>query len=78
MGKYSELIGWVSFIWLTLTSCFFFFPTKFDEHMKQTAADFNYTCAVVSGVFLIAGIYWFLPRYGARLFFTGPKRKQPQ
>jgi hypothetical protein len=30
---------------------------------------------VVGGVSIIALIYWFLPKpYGARHFFTGPKR----
>lgn len=68
------MIGWASSIWLILTNCFFFFPTSFDENMQQTPEDFNYTCVVFGATFIVAGIYWFFPVYGARYHFKGPKR----
>lgn len=74
LGRWSILVGWVSFIFLTLTNIFFVFPTSFDENMEQTPLDFNYTCVVYGGALLIAMIYWFFPVYGARNNFKGPKR----
>lgn len=77
LGRWSILIGWISCIWLIVTSCIFFFPTQFDADMHQTASDFNYTCVVVGCTLLLALTYWFLPRRfgGARWHFVGPRRK---
>jgi len=76
LGPFSIIIGWVSVCWLFMTSCFFLFPNQFNEDLQQTATIFNYTCAVVGLVLIVASIYWFLPKScgGARHFFTGPKR----
>jgi amino acid transporter len=78
LGIYSEIIGWISFLWLTITSCIFFFPTQFDENMQQNATIFNYTCVVVGGTLFIALLYWFAPKQlgGARHHFVGPRRKE--
>lgn len=44
--------------------------------MKQTADGFNYTCVVVGATLLLAAVYWFFPKYGARHFFVGPKHEE--
>jgi amino acid transporter len=77
LGRYSLVVGWISCIWLAVTSCLFFFPTQFNAEMAQTAESFNYTCVVVGGTMILALTYWFLPRSlgGARWHFVGPKRK---
>lgn len=74
LGWLSQPLGWIASIWLIATSCFFIFPTSFDENMQQSATTFNYTCAVVGGVIVFALTYWFLPVIGARHFFEGPRR----
>jgi amino acid transporter len=71
LGWLSIPIGWVSVIWLCLTSVFFLLPLRFDENMHQTFEDFNYTSVVVGLILVIAFLYWGL---SARKFFTGPKR----
>ena len=70
LGPFSEIIGWISAIWLVVTSVFFFMPNRFPINPES----FNYTPVVVGGTFIIAFAYWFFPVYGARTFFTGPKR----
>eukprot|EP00347_Sterkiella_histriomuscorum_P010241 403377050 len=76
LGPFSEVIGWISVIWLFITSIFFLLPNEFDENGYQTATNFNYTSVVVGGVLFIALAYWFLPApHGARHFFVGPKRE---
>ena len=38
--------------------------------------NFNYTPVVLALIIIVALIYWFAPKpYGARHFFTGPKRQ---
>ncbi|CDW88429.1 apc amino acid permease [Stylonychia lemnae] len=75
LGNFSEVIGWISVVWLCVTSVFFLLPSEFDENGGQNAKIFNYTCVVVGGTLLLAMIYWFLPApHGARHFFVGPKR----
>ena len=71
-------MGIVSSIFLVSTSVCFFFPTNFDENMRQTWDDFNYSIFVFSGALIIAATYWFLPKScgGARHFFTGPVRPE--
>jgi len=75
LGPFSEVIGWVSVVWLVITSIFFLLPNQFDDNMRETPTNFNYTPVVLVGFFIIAMVYWFLPApYGARHFFVGPKR----
>jgi amino acid transporter len=71
LGRFSLVIGWISVVWLFITSLFFLLPLKFDENLQQTWEDFNYTPAVVGLILIVAMIYWGL---SARKFFTGPKR----
>lgn len=78
IGRLSIINGIIASIFLVLTSICFFFPTSFDENLKQTAEDFNYTIVVFTVALLIAATYWFLPKKlgGARHFFTGPVRPE--
>lgn len=76
MGPFSEIIGWISVLWLVMTSIFFLWPTDHDENDEITPEIMNYTIVVVGGVLFLALVYWFLPApIGARHFFVGPKRE---
>lgn len=75
LGPFSEIVGWISVVWLFVTSIFFLLPTEYDENGNLTSTNFNYTIVVVGGVSFLALLYWFLPApIGARHFFVGPKR----
>jgi amino acid transporter len=75
LNRFSIPLGWISVIWLFVTSVFFILPLKFEKGIKITAENFNYTIAVLSLIIIIALIYWWLPApYGAKHFFAGPKR----
>ncbi len=70
LGKYSLLVGWISAIWLTLTSVIMFLPTSYDPILGYTVDNFNYTIVVISITGAFAFVYWILPEpYGARHFF---------
>ncbi|TNV80914.1 hypothetical protein FGO68_gene5046 [Halteria grandinella] len=71
LGALSLPLGWLSVIWLFLTSIFFLLPLKFDENMHQTWEDFNWTPVVLGGMSVVAMVYWWV---SARKFFQGPKR----
>jgi amino acid transporter len=72
-------IGWISVVFLCITSVFFVLPFKLDDSHSITAENFNYTIAVLALIMFLALFYWYLPApYGARHFFTGPKRIQDQ
>lgn len=73
LGALSLPIGWISCIWLIFTSCIFFWPTARNANGKVDKKTCNYTPLVVGGFMLLAMIYWFLPKIGARHKFTGPK-----
>jgi len=72
-------IGWTSVVFLCITSVFFVLPFKLDANHSLTAENFNYTIAVLGLIMFLALFYWYLPAsYGARHFFTLPKRSQDQ
>ena len=75
LGRASIPIGWISVVFLCITSVFFVLPFRLDEDQSITVENFNYTIAVLLIIILMALVYWYLPApYGARHFFTGPKR----
>lgn len=74
LGRYSNLIGWISVIFLCLTSICFMFPTQFNENMKQEVDTFNYTSVVLAATFILMMIYWWFPKYGARYTYKGSQR----
>lgn len=68
-------IGWISVVFLCITSVFFILPFKLEDDQSITAENFNYNIAVLGLILFMALVYWYLPApYGARHFFTGPKR----
>jgi amino acid transporter len=79
LGWASIPIGWISVVFLCITSVFFVLPFKLEDDHTITAENFNYTIAVLTLIIVMALIYWYLPApYGARHFFTGPKRIHDQ
>lgn len=66
LGRFSKPIGWISVVWLLVTSTFFIWPNTFDDDMQQEVKTFNYTCVVVGGFFIVAMIWWFV---AARKYF---------
>jgi sigma54-dependent transcription regulator len=67
LGLFSIPIAILSCLCLVITSIFMFFPSEY----PVTKDNMNYTIVVVSGVALIATIYWFVSA-GHR--FVGAKR----
>lgn len=49
----------------------FLFP---ETPTVSTAGDMNFTVVVLGGVLFLSLIYYFLPVYGGRHWFTGPVR----
>ncbi len=77
LQRLSLPFGWMSVIWLFITSLIFLMPTRLDENQRVTLENFNWTIVVFGIILLIAFIYWNLPApYGAKHFFTGPKRPE--
>lgn len=67
LGRFSIPIAIVSSTWLFITSIFLCFPTEY----PVTKDNMNYTVVIISGIALIAFIYWI---FSARHRFIGPKR----
>ncbi|CAF2837262.1 unnamed protein product [Rotaria sp. Silwood2] len=67
LGRFSIPIAIISSIWLFITSIFMCFPTEY----PVTKDNMNYTIVIISGIALIAVIYWLV---SARHRFVGPKR----
>ncbi|CAF1286629.1 unnamed protein product [Rotaria sordida] len=67
LGRFSIPIGIISSIWLFITSILMCFPTEY----PVTKDNMNYTIVIISGIALIALIYWIV---AARHRFIGPKR----
>jgi protein-S-isoprenylcysteine O-methyltransferase Ste14 len=70
LGSLSIPIGWISVLWLCITSLFFILPLKLDTAQHITLSNFNWTIAVLGLILLIALVYWHLPApLGAKHFF---------
>ncbi len=75
LKSFSLPLGWISVVWLFITSIFFLLPLELNENHQITVSNFNYTIVVIGLIVFIALLYWFLPNpIGARHFFKGPKR----
>jgi amino acid transporter len=66
LGRFSICMGWVAALWLTGTSCLFFWPFEY----PITISNMNYTSAVVVPLAIIATVFWIV---SARHWFKGPK-----
>ena len=79
LKRWSIPLGWISVCWLVATSLIFVLPTRLDEQQHITLDNFNWTIAVFGIIIVMALVYWYLPApYGARHFFTGPKRAEEE
>ena len=67
LGRFGSPIAIISSVWLGITSIIMLFPSTY----PVTKDNMNYAVVIVSGVLLIAAIYWFA---SARHWFIGPKR----
>jgi amino acid transporter len=67
LGQFSVPIAIISSIWLTITSIIMLFPANY----PVTTDNMNYAVVVISGVAIIASLYWI---FSARHWFVGPKR----
>ncbi|KAK9809405.1 hypothetical protein WJX73_003093 [Symbiochloris irregularis] len=69
LGRYSAFIGWTSIVYITLSAVNFSLPPTY----PVTLAGFNFTPLAVG---LVCGgciLTWWLPKYGARYWYLGPK-----
>ncbi len=79
LGWASIPIGWISVAFLCITSIFFVLPFRLENDQSITAENFNYSIVILSLIILLSLVYWYLPApYGARHFFTGPKRSDDE
>ncbi len=69
LGKFGTLAALLGAFWFIGTSIFLFLPTQY----PVTAANFNYSVAMLLLVMMVAAIYWFTY---ANKKFLGPKRKE--
>jgi len=67
LGRYSLVMGWIAALWLTFSSCIFFWPFTY----PITAQNMNYTSVVVFGLAFVATTFWI---FSARHWFKGPRR----
>ncbi|KAH8823842.1 APC amino acid permease [Flagelloscypha sp. PMI_526] len=71
LGKLGLPVGIISVVFMTFMGIIFMFPSA---PTVETAGDMNYDVVVLGGVLALATIYYFLPKVGARIWFTGPVR----
>ncbi|KAJ3218767.1 hypothetical protein HK099_004932 [Clydaea vesicula] len=71
LGRWGYPLGWLSFIWLVITSFLFFLPTTF----PVDSANMNYTFVIVGLVATVGSIHWI---FSARHWFNGPVTKPLQ
>ncbi|CAF1208421.1 unnamed protein product [Didymodactylos carnosus] len=69
LGRFGVPIGVLSVLWLFITSVILLFPFNY----PITAQNMNWSIVVISGITIIAGLYWIL---SARRRFVGPKRME--
>lgn len=74
LGRFSIILGWISFIWLMITSTVLILPSRRDPLLGINAENFNYTSVVIVFTLLFIVVNWNLPKpYGVKHFFKGPK-----
>ncbi|KZV65292.1 amino acid transporter [Peniophora sp. CONT] len=68
LGRAGAPIGFGAVVFMSFTSVVFLFPAT----PGPSSATMNYTVAVWGGTLALAAIYFYLPKYGGRNWFTGP------
>ncbi|KAH6911887.1 APC amino acid permease [Coprinopsis sp. MPI-PUGE-AT-0042] len=71
LGKFSPYCAAISVLFMWFMLVIFLFP---GAPTVPTAGDMNFTVVVLGGVLFLSLIYYFLPVYGGRHWFTGPVR----
>ncbi|PPQ75223.1 hypothetical protein CVT26_008308, partial [Gymnopilus dilepis] len=67
-GIFSIPIGVTAVLFMAFMSTVFLFPTTPQTNVQ----DMNYTIVVFGGVMILSLIYYYLPKYGGKNWFTGP------
>ncbi|KAF8690359.1 hypothetical protein AX14_002975 [Amanita brunnescens Koide BX004] len=70
LGKFSLPIAIVATLWMVLMTVVFLFPAN----PNPGSQGMNYAVVVFCGVLILATIYFYCPKYGARYWFKGPAR----
>jgi len=71
LGKFSPWCAAISVLFMWFMLVIFLFPAA---PTVPTAGDMNFTVVVLGGVLALSLVYYFLPVYGGRHWFTGPVR----
>ena len=66
-------INIIALFGLVLTTFALLIPTDYDVELGITKQNFNYAPVVLICFYILIMIFWFLPKYGARHHFKGPK-----
>jgi len=69
LGRWSQVLGWLSVLWCFATSVVLFLPQQYPVE----ASNMNFSCVIVVGSLLFAFLYWI---FWARHIFEGPKREE--
>ena len=70
LGRWGLPVAIVALTWMAFSVIILIFPAL----TGPTAADMNYTVAVLGGWIILCVIYYYFPRYGGVHWFTGPSR----
>ncbi|KAI5829402.1 amino acid transporter [Schizophyllum commune Tattone D] len=68
LGKWSFPISFLAVAFMTLMSVVFLFPAT----PNPAVPDMNYSVVVLGGVLGASVVYFYVPRYGGKYWFTGP------
>ncbi|THH19269.1 hypothetical protein EUX98_g8805 [Antrodiella citrinella] len=69
LGRWSKPIAFTSTLFMTLVVVILSFPSN----PSPTAATMNYTCLMIGGYVLLVVAYYYVPVYGAKTWFRGPR-----
>ncbi|PPQ70471.1 hypothetical protein CVT26_013918 [Gymnopilus dilepis] len=70
LGKLSSVVSYTAVAFMAFIIIILLFPLNPDP----TAAEMNYSIVVVGGILTLSTVYYFLPVYGGRHWFSGPVR----
>ncbi|KAL1662154.1 amino acid permease-domain-containing protein [Schizophyllum commune] len=68
LGRWSFPISFLAVAFMTLMSVVFLFPAT----PNPAVPDMNYSVVVLGGVLGASVVYFYVPRYGGKYWFTGP------
>lgn len=62
-------VSYIALLWMLFTIVVLAFPTT----PTPTSADMNYSALVFGGVIILSILYYYLPVYGGKYWFKGPR-----